>query len=144
MKYFKAEQHSGQEITQAVNVTVSAGVHSSSWSKIHLRLFSKLLWYLFLLSKDGGHLCVFVCVCVRVHMYLRVKLLSKDEVGWCASDGYKSTDGRSISDAERQTFADHVIPLGGILGVSPSLDPLHVRYFNGDLKVEQVPDINWS
>lgn len=70
-------------------------------------------------------------------MHLRVKLLGEDEVGGRAGDGDEPADGGGVGDAEGQAFADHVVPLGGILGVSPHLDPLHVWYFNGDLKVGQ-------
>jgi len=71
-----------------------------------------------------------VCVCVR----LRVKLLSEDEVGRRAGDGDEAADGRGIGDAERQEFTDHVIPLGGILGVPPGLHPLHIRDIDGNLR----------
>ena len=72
----------------------------------------------------------FVCK----HVYLRVKLFSKDEVGRRAGDGDETADCGSVGDAERQAFTDHVIPLGGILGVSPGLHPLHIWDFNGDLR----------
>lgn len=90
-----------------------------------------------------------------MHMYLRVKLLGKDEVGWRAGDGDESTDGRGVGDAECQAFADHVVPLGGILGVSSGPHPLPVWDFNGSLEereresgknvvkwTDNVPDIN--
>lgn len=67
-------------------------------------------------------------------MYLRVKLLSKDEVGWRAGDGDEAADCGSVGDAERQAFTDHVVPLGGVLGVSPGLHPLHVWDFDGNLR----------
>lgn len=67
-------------------------------------------------------------------MYSRVKLLSKDEVGGCAGDGDETADCSSVGDAERQAFTDHVIPLGGILGVSPGLHPLHVWDFYRNLR----------
>ena len=74
-----------------------------------------------------------------MHMYLRVKLLSKDEVGRRASDSDESSDGCSICNAERQAFTDHVIPLCGILGVSPGFHPLHVWDFDCSLgESEQI------
>lgn len=66
-------------------------------------------------------------------LHPRVELLGEDEVGGRARDGDEASYGGSIGDAERQTFADHVVPLGGILGVSAHLYPLHVGDFNGDL-----------
>lgn len=67
-------------------------------------------------------------------MYIRVKLLGEDEVGGRSGDGDEASDGCSIRDAECQTFADHVILLGGILGVSPGLHPLHVWDLDGNLR----------
>lgn len=66
-------------------------------------------------------------------MYLHVKLLSEDEVGRGAGDGDEPADGGGVGDAERQAFADHVIPLGGILGVSPGFHRLLFWDFDGDL-----------
>lgn len=66
-------------------------------------------------------------------MHPRVELLGEDEVGGRARDGDEAAYGGGVGDAERQTFADHVVPLGGILGVSAHLHPLHVGDFNGDL-----------
>ncbi len=68
------------------------------------------------------------------HVYSRVKLLSKDKVGGRAGDGDETADCGSVGDAERQAFTDHVIPLCGILGVSPGLHPLHVWDFYGNLR----------
>lgn len=67
------------------------------------------------------------------NVHLRVKLLGKDQVGRRARDCDETSYRGSVGDAERQAFADHVIPFGGILGVSPGLHPLHVWDFNGDL-----------
>lgn len=67
-------------------------------------------------------------------VHLRVKLLRKDQVGRRARDRDETSYRGGVGDAERQAFADHVIPLGGILGVSPGLHPLHVWDFNGHLR----------
>lgn len=67
-------------------------------------------------------------------LHPRVELLGEDEVGGRARDGDEASYGGGVGDAERQTFADHVVPLGGILGVSAHLYPLHVRDFNGNLE----------
>lgn len=74
---------------------------------------------------------------LSVCVYLLVKLLSKDEIGRCAGDGDETTNCRGVSDAERQAFADHVIPLGGILGVSPGFHPLHIWDFDRNLRVSE-------
>lgn len=66
-------------------------------------------------------------------MYIRVKLFSKDEVGRCARDGDEAAYRSCVGDAERQAFTDHVIPLGGILGVSPGLHLLHVWDLDSNL-----------
>lgn len=71
-------------------------------------------------------------------MYPRVKLLSEDEVGGRAGDGDEASDGGGVGDAERQALADHVIPLGGILGVSPGFHPLHIGDFDGDLRGRRI------
>lgn len=68
------------------------------------------------------------------NLYPRVKLLGEDEVGGRARDGDEASYSGGIGDAERQTFADHVVPLGGILGVTAHLHPLHVGDFDGDLE----------
>lgn len=67
-------------------------------------------------------------------MHPRVELLGEDEVGGRARDGDEAPDGGGVGDAERQAFADHVVPLGGVLGVSAHLHPLHVGDFNGHLE----------
>lgn len=122
---------------------VSAGILSQQWTKISLwyqsgivlksALVSILIvsgWWIHVNPRDFNSLHKWMCV----HMYLRVKLLSKDEVGWRAGDGDESSDGCSVGDAEWQAFTDHVISLGGILGVSPSLHSLHIGDFNGNLR----------
>lgn len=77
-----------------------------------------------------------------VHVYLRVKLLSKDEVGWRAGDGDETADGRGVGDAERQAFTDHVVPLGGILGVPPGLHPLHIWDLDRNLRESEENAVN--
>lgn len=69
-----------------------------------------------------------------VQVHLRVKLFGKDEVGWSAGDGDEATNGGSVRDAQRQAFTDHMIPLGGVLGVPPGFDPLQIWDLNGYLK----------
>lgn len=80
-----------------------------------------------------------MCV-ARVH--LRVKLLGKDEVGWRAGDGDETAYCGGIGDAERQAFTDHAIPLGGILGVSPGLHPLHIWDFDRSLRESEGNTVN--
>lgn len=77
-------------------------------------------------------------------VYIRVELLGEDEVGGGAGDGDESADGRGVGDAERQAFTDHVIPLGGILGVSPGAHPLHVRDLDGKLTMRRRKRSNIS
>lgn len=77
------------------------------------------------------------CANCKQNMHLRVKLLGEDEVGRRASDGNKSSNGCCVGDAERQAFADHVIPLSGILGVSSGSHPLHIWDLYGNLKRNQ-------
>lgn len=73
----------------------------------------------------------------------RVELLGEDEVGGRAGDGDEAPYGGGVGDAERQAFADHVVPLGGILGVSAHLHPLHIGDFNGDLEEsKQTTQVN--
>lgn len=74
------------------------------------------------------------------NVHLRVKLLRKDQIGRGARDCDETSYRGGVGDAERQAFADHVIPLGGILGVSPGLHPLHVWDFNGDLRKNRNED----
>lgn len=75
---------------------------------------------------------------LEVCPYVRVELLSKDEVGGRAGDGDESSDGCSVGDAQSQALTDHVVLLGGILGVSPGLHPLHIWDFDFNLIEKQT------
>ena len=88
--------------------------------------------------------CNNVYLRIQAHIYINllVELLSKDEVGGGASDGDEPADGGSVGDAERQAFADHVIPLGGILGVSPGFDALHIWELNRNLREREENIVN--
>lgn len=64
---------------------------------------------------------------------LLVKLLRKDEVGGGAGDGDEATDGSRVRDAQRQTLADHVVPLGWIHRVPPDFGFLWHRNVDRNL-----------
>lgn len=61
---------------------------------------------------------------------LLIELLCKDEIGGGASDGDEAADGSCVRDAQRQTLADHVVPLGWVHGIPPDFGFLCHRNIN--------------
>lgn len=64
---------------------------------------------------------------------LLVELFCEDEVGGGAGDGDEAADGGCVRDAQRQTLADHVVPLGRIHGVPTDFGFLRHGNVNGNL-----------
>lgn len=61
---------------------------------------------------------------------LLVELLCKDEIGGGTSDCDEAANGSCICDAQRQTLADHVVPLGWVHGIPPDFGFLWHRNIN--------------